>query len=153
MKTTLISLSILFVSGLFLLSSCQQENLEHSITDISIKKSQTIEDFHIPFGNSEEMKSYSKDNKNVVDYELARKIALLEIKESGFIENMGWQGYTISEKPVVIYDLNSMPKYYDFIAIDAENTPIGTIRLNATKKNNSTIIHASTIKLSIITPY
>lgn len=68
---------------------------------------------------------------------MARKIALLELQATGFVEEMNWNGYHLSERPIVMYDLNSVPKYYDYIALDTENTPIGTVRVNATKKKST----------------
>lgn len=93
---------------------------------------------HFPFADTEELNLF-KENDNVIYYEMARKIALLEMQATGFTKDMNWEGYHLSEKPIVIYDLNSTPRYYDYIALDTESNPIGTIRVNATKEE-STII-------------
>lgn len=61
------------------------------------------------------------------------------MNETGFIQDMGWSGYHLALKPVVIYDLESWPRFYDFIAFDSENNAIGTIRVNANRKNSSVI--------------
>lgn len=61
------------------------------------------------------------------------------MQATGFVEEMNWNGYRLSQKPIAIYDLNSLPRYYDFIALDTENSPIGTLRVNATKEHSTSI--------------
>ncbi|MDO5105505.1 hypothetical protein [Capnocytophaga sp.] len=97
-----------------------------------------MEDLHFPFADLEELDRF-KNLSNVVHYEMARKIALLEMQLSGHVQDLNWNGYHLSEKPMLIYDLESTPRFYDFIALDVENNPIGTLRVNATKNQNSVI--------------
>lgn len=121
-----------------MLNACQEkEFLTPEVGETSIVKNKT-EDLAFPFANEEELNQF-KGSSNVIYYEMARKTALLEAQLLGYVQRVNWNGYHLSEKPVVIYDFNSKPKFYDFIALDTENNPIGTIRVNATKNDNSSI--------------
>jgi hypothetical protein len=52
---------------------------------------------------------------------------------------MGWEGYRLSQIPVVLYGFDNKPKFYDFIVLNAESKPVGTITAYA-RKAASTII-------------
>ncbi|MFK8297127.1 hypothetical protein ACI76O_01905 [Capnocytophaga cynodegmi] len=123
--------------GILFLTACQEkEFLTPEVGETTIVKNRKVEDLHFPFADLEELNQF-KNLNNVVHYEMARKIALLELQATGFVQEMNWNGYRLSEKPVLIYDLNSVPKYYDYIALDTENNPIGTVRVNATKEKST----------------
>lgn len=66
---------------------------------------------------------------------------MLELNECGFLEEMGWLGNKLSPSPIVFYDFNGIPRYYDFIVYDAEKKPVGVVSIHAQKKA-STIIRA-----------
>lgn len=80
-------------------------------TNQSIKKSNYISSC-IPYSDSTTLSAFSKDN-NIVNYELVRKITLLELDATGFRDEMNWYGYTLSKMPVTIYGFDSKPKYWD----------------------------------------
>ena len=105
MKTKVLFVGLIIVA--FLLKSCSNDELnEHVVSNVSIEKGASIEDYNLPFADPEELKSYTSKKSNVVDYTLARKIALLEAKETGFVDEMNWNGFQISENPILICDLN-----------------------------------------------
>lgn len=54
---------------------------------------------------------------------------------------MNWQGAKLSEKPVVIYDGKSSPKYYEFIVKNESGIGIGTITTCIKKEANAVISH------------
>lgn len=121
-----------------LLFACNNEDLSPEILGSSIESNHKRQELYIPYADSVELKELAQ-NKKVLDFELARKITLLEMNETGFVQDMGWNGYHLAPNPVVIYNLESWPKFYDFIAFDSENNAIGTIRVNANRKNSSVI--------------
>ena len=121
-----------------LLFACNNEDLSPEILGSSIESNHKRQELYIPYADSVELKELAQ-NKKVLDFELARKITLLEMNETGFVQDMAWNGYHLAPNPVVIYNLESWPKFYDFIAFDSENNAIGTIRVNANRKNSSVI--------------
>ena len=130
---------VLLLMGVLTLLACQKkEFLEPEVSKSSIEKNAKAEDLSFPFATEEEL-SFFKSNPKVLHYEKARKVALLEMQLTNYIEEMNWNGFHLSEKPIVIYDLASVPKYYDYIALDSENEPIGTVRVTATKEKNTVL--------------
>lgn len=130
---------VLLLMGVLTLLACQKkEFLEPEVSKSSIEKNAKAEDLSFPFATEEEL-SLFKTNPKVLHYEKARKVALLEMQLTNYIEEMNWNGFHLSEKPIVIYDLASVPKYYDYIALDSENEPIGTVRVTATKEKNTVL--------------
>ena len=130
---------VLLLMGVLTLLACQKkEFLEPEVLKSSIEKNAKAEDLSFPFATEEEL-SLFKTNPKVLHYEKARKVALLEMQLTNYIEEMNWNGFHLSEKPIVIYDLASVPKYYDYIALDSENEPIGTVRVTATKEKNTVL--------------
>lgn len=129
---------LLSVSLCVAILSCSKEDATPQVLSSSIESNNKSENLLIPYADAQELKDLAK-NKDVLDFELARKITLLEMIETGFVQDMGWNGYRLSPEPVVIYDLKSLPRYYDFIAFDSENKAIGTIRVNANRKGSSVI--------------
>lgn len=132
----------LIIFGVFLLLSCSKN--EQQVKDTSkepfVQEKTTISLSSIPFTRVEELNTFS-EYPEIVDYQLARKLAFIELKETGFAEEMGWGSFTLSSTPIVIYNLKSIPRYYDYIVIDPEEKPIGTLRVNANREN-STLIKA-----------
>ena len=130
---------MLLLIGVISLSACQKKDfLEAEVSETSIEKNAKAEDLSFPFATEEELNQFKNDPK-VLHYEKARKVALLEMQATGFIEQMNWNGFHLSEKPIVFYNLSSVPKYYDYIALDSENEPIGTIRVTATKEKSTAL--------------
>lgn len=82
---------ILFaVSGILFLTACQEkEFLTPEVGETTIVKNRKVEDLHFPFADLEELNQF-KNLNNVVHYEMARKIALLELQATGFVQELEW---------------------------------------------------------------
>jgi hypothetical protein len=93
---------------------------------------------NIPFEDEEILKSFAGDPQ-ILDYNTARKIALVEFLAVGMDKDMGWEGCKIEEIPVVIYGFDNRPKYYDFIVLDAEQNMTGTITAYARRTATTSI--------------
>lgn len=132
------SASLTAISLIFITMSCSGNLSEVEILKHSIKQDQALEPDNFPFSNDEELKSYLTNSK-IVNYNLIRKIALLELSETGFLKDLGWKGCRLSQRPITLYNLNSEPRFYDFIVYDPENKIIGTVRTYA-QKTESTVI-------------
>lgn len=55
--------------------------------------------------------------------------------------SMGWDGATLSQKPVVVYDGNSNPKYYEFIVLNQKSDAMGTITATTQKESDATVAY------------
>lgn len=93
----------------------------------------------IPFADDETLIEIAK-NKYYVSYQTARKLALIQM-ESSLKSTMDWNGTRLSEKPVLIYDGNSKPKYYEFIVQNESGIGIGTVTAGVQKETNASISH------------
>ena len=85
-----------------LLFACNNEDLSPEILGSSIESNHKRQELYIPYADSVELKELAQ-NKKVLDFELARKITLLEMNETGFVQDMAWNGYHLAPNPVVIY--------------------------------------------------
>lgn len=144
MKKNVFSLNfkhvLTLLSLVFLASSCKQEQVDASttVTDQQIKRTNQLSTSYIPFADSLELATFSND-KQVIDYSLSRKLALLELDAAKFRQEFNWEGYDISEKPVLIYGHDSRPKYYEFVMLNAEGKPSGTVKTFAKKVSNGVL--------------
>lgn len=136
MIKTLPFITMLFISIMF--TSCNKEGSDPSIENITIHQISYQKDLIIPYEDSIQLKKFSSD-KEVINYKFARKLAMIELIGTGFLEEMHWDGCKLSTLPVVFYDFNGKPKYYDYIMLDAENKPVGKVTVHA-KRKNSTIL-------------
>jgi len=109
----------------------------------------TIERLHdgsrveIPYEDIGVLKSFASD-PDIIEYNIARKLALYEFLETGFNKDMRWEGYKFRPVPVVIYGFDNKPKFYDFIIVDAEKKIAGTVSVYARRESNSIIRSVST---------
>lgn len=132
-------LIFLIVLAGILIGGCQKELMEESsVTDQIISKQSSSSYLNIPYSDSNTLGVFKGDNE-IVDYQLARKIAMLEVDGTGFLEEMQWEGHALSKLPVVIYGFDSKPKYYEFFYKDAEGKEVGSVTVLA-KKKASTVI-------------
>ena len=123
---------ILFIC-IALLTSCETDfSPEASVIESSISKASNDNASNIPFADSTSLAAFKTD-KSILNYNFARKLALIELEGSDFKSDMNWKGCGLSNKPVLIYGFDSKPKYYEFIVKDAENKSIGTVTVNARK--------------------
>ncbi len=119
---------IVFVMMLF---SCENQE-ELNVLD-NIEK--TVKTTEIPYADDSVLIEMQK-NVTFVDYNLSRRVALLDM--SDFSETIdSWKKadkLTLSEKPVIIYDMDRQPKFYEFIVQDEAGKNIGTVTSFARKE-------------------
>ena len=114
--------------------SCQNvSDLSSKIGETSITQASTGNGSYIPYADSLTLASFNND-KDIINYNLARKLALIEMDGEGFNEEMKWDGCHLSKLPVLVYGFDSRPKYYDYIVQDAEKNNIGTVTVEAKKR-------------------
>ncbi len=115
-----------------LLFSCQEEQLTEKaeVTSSEILKSGKESNVFIPYADTKTLESFGKD-RELIDYAFARRLALIELQNSNFTKEMKWEGYTISERPVIIYGFDSKPKFYEFFMKDAEGVEKGSVKVLA----------------------
>ena len=130
----------LIIFTVFLLLSCSknEQEVKETSKEPFVQEKTTISLSSIPFTRVEELNTFS-EYPEIVNYQLARKVAFIELKETGFAEEMGWGSFTLSATPIVIYNLKSIPRYYDYIVLDPEEKPIGILRVNATRSQSPSI--------------
>lgn len=123
-----------FLAAIFVMS-CQKEVFDEAeVTNQTIAKQNNNSFLNIPYSDSITLSKFNTDAE-IVNYNLARKIALLELDASGFRQELEWEGYTLSKMPVSIYGFDSKPKYYEFIVKDAEGYEVGTVNIEARKSS------------------
>lgn len=119
--------------------SCQKEVFDEAeVTNQTIAKQNNNSFLNIPYSDSITLSKFNTDAE-IVNYNLARKIALLELDASGFRQELEWEGYTLSKMPVSIYGFDSKPKYYEFIVKDAEGYEVGTVNIEARRKSGAIV--------------
>ncbi len=120
-------------------ASCQEDELENaSVTNQAISKTAENSFLNIPYTNDEILSKFNQD-REIINYSLARKIAMIEADAVGFVEEMNWEGHSLSKQPVVIYGFDSKPKYYEFFYKDAEGKEVGSVTVMA-KRKASTVL-------------
>lgn len=125
---------------LILLYSCSENEQFSEIGQTTITTKDKDKSIYLPFEDLSILKGFESDPK-ILEYNRVRKLALLELIGTGFDEEMKWLGYRLSKIPIVLYGFDNKPKYYDFIVLDAENSPVGTVTVYA-RKTASTVIKA-----------
>lgn len=119
--------------------SCKKlETTSSEVTSSSITRLIGNDANGIPFADSATLSQFVSD-KQIINYKVARKMALIQLGTANNRNDMNWTGYTISEKPVLVYGFDSKPKYYEFIMYDAEHKPAGTCITHA-KKSAPTVV-------------
>lgn len=78
---------------------------------------------HIPFASQAELDVWQGD-PNVVYYRTARMLAMLELE---------YGSSAFSERPVVLYDFDATPRYYEFVITDGDGKPYATVCTYARK--------------------
>jgi hypothetical protein len=131
---------ILAISLAIAAAACSKEEVYVGETEIAKVNAEQIQ--NIPFEDVDVLNSYSSDTK-VLDYKLARKLALVELVATNMDKEMGWEGNRLSSTPVVIYGFDNKPKFYDFIVLDAEGKTAGTLTTYARKSSSTSIREVS----------
>lgn len=112
---------------------CQKmDNLEESV---SKPKSLSSNARFIPYESVSKLKEL-QSNEQLVDYEFSRKAALLDMNSfrNEFGELTDKPEFSLSEIPVVVYDTDGLPKFYEFIVMDGNSEPVATITSFAKKE-------------------
>ena len=131
--------SFFLVSLLFLAACEKQFEPGANVKDSKISRTSNGDVGYIPYADSASLAEFQNDKK-VVNFNLARKLAIMELQTSGFKRDMNWNGCEISKMPVIIFGFDSKPKYYEFIVKDAEKKEIGTVSVHA-RKTKGGILH------------
>jgi hypothetical protein len=125
--------------AVFILASCYSgQDIDSQIGDTSIDRIRDERVKDIPFENEVVLKSFAGDPE-ILDFNTARRLALVEMLAVGFDEDMGWEGYRMNPMPVVIYGFDNRPRFYDFIVVDAEEQAAGTITVYARRAATTSI--------------
>lgn len=124
---------LLFLSCCLFLGSCKKD--EKPIT-------QNGEDYtyvtdyspeNIPYATQTELDKFSKYIE-IIDYKIARYYAYAEIENALWIPLKTTQGaYQLTERPVIVYDYDSKPKFYEFGVVE-NGLLIGTVTTIAKKE-------------------
>jgi len=141
-QTSILIFGFLFYINITLIiSSCSiEQSISSTISETVINRFNEEKLLDIPFEKEEVLKSFSGDPQ-ILDYNTARKLALVEFLAVGFDVDMGWEGYKMNPIPVVIYGFDSKPKFYDFIVMDAEEQIAGTVSVYA-RRTATTVIRS-----------
>jgi hypothetical protein len=95
----------------------------------------------IPFASEPDLLAYSAQGE-CLDFRLVRKIAFLELEAGDLVREFGWTSYRLYNQPVVIYDMASRPKYYEYLVLDgSDRHPIGMLRAYA-QRARSTVVRS-----------
>ena len=128
-------ISIVFAGCL--ITSCEKEITSDNINGIKQQKSSLLSD--IPMATEAALSVFGNDNF-IVHYKVARYYAYWEIENALSTPlNVLAGSYTLTERPVIIYDYDSRPKYYEF-GIIQNGSVVATITTIA-KKESSNMIH------------
>lgn len=96
---------------------------------------------NVPYASVEELDALAKSDANVVNYQVARTLGLIEMQN--FLESCSWSNTaTLTETPVVIYSENDTPEYYEFHVIDG-NEIAGYVTCTADKRLGDPIQYIS----------
>ena len=85
-----------------------------------------------PYASVEELEAIAEESDEYVYWRVARTFALIELE--AFREEAVWYNATLSERPVVVYDSKSRPKYYEYRVL-RNGEEIGAVTAVAQKKD------------------
>ncbi|NOU59494.1 hypothetical protein [Marinifilum caeruleilacunae] len=124
---------------LFAVLSCQKGELElNPKQDSSNDNINEMSSDPIPYATITELTNFRED-LDIVDYNLTRKLAILELSLDEFNSEMNWEDCTLSEFPVILYGFDSKPKFYEFMVLDLDGNAIGAVRTDARRKTGGVL--------------
>jgi hypothetical protein len=123
---------------LFITACTFEPDISSSLGDTRINRENQERLSNIPFENVYVLRSFA-DDPQILYFETARRIALVEFLATEFDVDMGWEGYRMLPIPVVIYGFDNRPRLYDFIVVDAEEQVSGTITVHARRASPTSI--------------
>lgn len=89
-----------------------------------------------PYASLETLDDVTNNTDDYVYWRVARTFSLIELET--FREDNQWYNATLSERPVLVYDAKSRPKYYEFRVV-RKDEEIGAITAVAQKKDGGPI--------------
>ena len=123
-KTTFLS-SLLISAIILAFSSCTKEPTASFYKELP--KSVRLSD--IPFASQAELDQWQGD-ADIIYYRTARMLTMIE---------MGYSSHQILDRPVILYDFDSTPRYYEFILLSGDGKPNGTICTYARKEQPAVV--------------
>jgi len=124
--------NILSVFVLILIISCNYYQPGNSVKD----QNNTSPDSNTPYADIADLESIAEQSDKYVDWKVARVFAVIE--KMSFCSEYNWSNSKISERPVLIYNHELEPKYYEFRVIKL-NQEIGSIACNAQKEGGKPV--------------
>ena len=115
--------SCFFVS---IAASCSRDVVPTPATD---KTFVPISLCDIPFATQNQLDAWQGD-PNIVYYRTARMLAMIELEYSS---------HKVSERPVILFDFDSTPRYYEFIVTGGDGAPQSTICTYARKEQPAVV--------------
>lgn len=94
----------------------------------------------IPFTSKSVLDRLNSSDETIVPWKLARTLTYIEFR-GHIAEEHGWTHTTLSEYPVVIYDAQSRPQYYEFIVQNPSGEAVGTITAHGRKVSTAIVSH------------
>lgn len=92
-----------------------------------------------PFASVNELDSITNNTQDYVYWRYARTFALMEFIR--FKNDHNWQGSKLSERPIIVYGNNLLPKYYEFRIISGDGLEIGAISCVARKREGGPVVY------------
>ena len=104
--------SRIFFLGFLLLAACSEKAAQPEFPNAPIELRQ------IPFATAQALLAWSAQDAAIADYRVVRMLSLIELNMSD---------KELSPLPVLLYDFDSSPRYYEFIVLDAFGQPTATL--------------------------
>lgn len=96
-------------------------------------------EFSAPYATLSELEEIERQSSDYVNYKMLRTLAMLEMQE--FNEQHYWSSNAVlSETPVIIWQNDTTPKYYEFHVIDG-GSDVGYVTCNVNKKNGDPVAY------------
>ena len=112
--------------SLLIVASCSKEPVATSSNQDALAP---ISLHNIPFATQSQLDSWQKD-ADIVYYRTARMLAMIEL---------GYSSHELSERPVVMYDFDNTPRYYEFIVTRTNGIPESTVCTYARKEQPAVV--------------
>lgn len=113
-------------------SSCSKDTTEHHFSPTEKVQETSKKLGKIPYASKEELDKFSA-NQKIVNYALSRETALFDLQDFKKEVFQNKENLALSELPVIVYDYDNTPKYYEFIVLE-NGKEIGTITSFAKKE-------------------
>lgn len=131
---------VFFLATVLVLTGC--DSLFVSPTERTIAQPETEDTpvSSIPFTSRSVLDRLDSSDETIIPWKLARTLTYIEFR-SYLAEEHGWTHATLSEYPVVVYDTQSRPQYYEFIVQNPSGEAVGTITAHGRKVSTEIVSH------------